>query len=207
MSGDISEQDQEPTIAKNQPKQGDLFVRNTSVLYSMDDDTYYVFNSNGNIVNKVYRYGAYVTLEEVAAYLMAFGDVPPNYATGKYSSPVLSEWGIYLRLNHTEFSGNTEKYPYEPVLPDISGCGGDLQYYEIDIGMQYIDYQVKITVNFPGNRYKKLTATSGASGSNYTRLTYNGITSADGSVTSIYLNNTEGAKFFIGIYNGGLLPL
>ncbi len=80
-------------------------------------------------------------------------------------------------------------------------------YYEIDIGMQYIDYQVKITVNFPGNRYKKLTATAGASGSNYTRLTFNGITSADGSVTSIYLNNTEGAKFFIGIYNGGLLPL
>ena len=39
-----------------------------------------------------------------------------------------------LRLNHSNFTGNTSKYPYEPELPDISGCGGDLQYYEIDIG-------------------------------------------------------------------------
>lgn len=26
------------------------------------------------------------------------------------------------------------RYPYEPELPDISGCGGDITYYEIDIG-------------------------------------------------------------------------
>lgn len=171
MSGDISEQDQEPTIAKNQPKQGDLFVRNTSVLYSMDGDTYYVFDSNGNIVNKVYRYGAYVTLEEVAAYLMAFGDVPPNYATGKYSSPVLSEWGIYLRLNHTEFSGNTEKYPYEPVLPDISGCGGDLQYYEIDIGTTGTDCDPNFIAK-PYNDGKNITR--GAARIVYTRYDENG---------------------------------
>lgn len=37
-------------------------------------------------------------------------------------------------MNHSSFSGNTSKYPYEPELPNISGCGGELYYYEIDIG-------------------------------------------------------------------------
>ena len=171
MSGDLSDQDQKPTVAKNQPKQGMLFVRNTSVLYSMDGDTYYVFDSNGNIVNKVYRYGAYITLEEVAAYLMAFGDVPSNYISGKNASPELSQWGIYLRLNHSEFSGNTEKYPYEPVLPDISGCGGDLQYYEIDIGTTGTDCDP----NYISTVYNNGTSiTRGAARIVYTRYDENG---------------------------------
>jgi hypothetical protein len=39
-----------------------------------------------------------------------------------------------LRLNHSKFTGNTRKYPYEPELPNIDGCGGALYYYEVDIG-------------------------------------------------------------------------
>ena len=63
-----------------------------------------------------------------------FGNVPSNYAEAKDADPSKSPWGEYLRLNHSSFSGNTAKYPYEPELPDISGCGGELYYYEIDIG-------------------------------------------------------------------------
>jgi hypothetical protein len=37
-------------------------------------------------------------------------------------------------VNHTKFSGDTSRYPYEPVLPRISGCGGDLTYWEMDVG-------------------------------------------------------------------------
>lgn len=134
MSGSIEEQDQEPTIAENQPMEDGLYVRNTSALFSSDGNIYYVINSDGEIANKIYKGGAYVTLEEVAAYVFAFGEIPPNYSTSKSTKPTSSPWGEYLRLNHTQFSGSTSKYPYEPELPDISGCGGDLKYYEIDIG-------------------------------------------------------------------------
>ena len=134
MSGDISDQDQEPTIADNQPTSDGMFVRNTSVLFSVNGNTYYVFDQYGKIVDEIYRDGAYVTLEDVAAYVFAFGDIPANYVSSKYTSPTSSDWAEYLRLNHSYFSGDTEKYPYEPVLPNISGCGGTMRYYEIDIG-------------------------------------------------------------------------
>lgn len=134
MSGSIEEQDQAPTIADYQPKENGKFIRNTSAVYSSDKNTYYILDGYGKIVNRVFKGGAYVSLEEVAAYLMAFGEIPPNYTSKKSGSPSNSIWGEYLRLNHSKFSGDTSKYPYEPVLPDISGCGGNLQYYEIDIG-------------------------------------------------------------------------
>ena len=134
MSGSIDEQDQAPTISEYQPKEDGLFIRNTSALYSEDGNVYYVIDAYGNIVNRIYKGGAYVILEEVAAYVFAFGNVPANYTSSKKTKPYESIWGEYLRLNHTEFSGNTSKYPYEPELPDISGCGGSLRYYEIDIG-------------------------------------------------------------------------
>lgn len=134
MSGSVEDQHQEPSISDYRPKQNGLFVRNTSSYYEDGGNTYVVIDAYGNEVTRVYRGGAYVILEEVAAYLFAFGDVPANYVEGKSKSPTTSIWGEYLRLNHSYFSGDTERYPYEPVLPDISGCGGDLKYYEVDIG-------------------------------------------------------------------------
>ena len=134
MSGEIADQDQEPTISSYQPKQDGKFVRNTTSYYSSDGNTYYIVNAYGEIVNHVYKGGAYITLEEVAAYVFAFGDVPANYTSSKDANPSSNKWGEYLRLNHSAFSGSTSKYPYEPELPNISGCGGDLYYYEIDLG-------------------------------------------------------------------------
>ena len=171
MSGSIEDQDQEPTIAKNQPKENGLFVRNTSALYSSDGNIYYVIDAEGNIVNKIYKGGAYVILEEVAAYVFAFGTVPPNYNPNKKTSPSTNPWGKYLRVNNTYFSGNTSKYPYEPKLPNISGCGGELDYYEIDIGTTGTDcdpsYSAVIYNN--GNRI-----TRGAARIVYTRYDKNG---------------------------------
>ena len=134
MSGSIDSQDQKPTLAENRPMLDGLYVRNTSALYSEDGNVYYVVDADGEIVNKIYKGAAYVTLEEVAAYVFAFGNVPANYTSSKNAKPGDSIWGEYLRLNHSSFSGSTTKYPYEPELPDISGCGGSLRYYEIDIG-------------------------------------------------------------------------
>ncbi len=134
MSGTIGDQDQAPTISPYQPMKGGLLVRNTEMLYSEDGNTYFVVNAYGDVVMEIYRGGAYIMLEEVAAYVFAFGEPPANQTSSKKTSPQSSPWGIYLRLNHTSFSGNTDSYPYEPKLPNISGCGGTLNYYEMDIG-------------------------------------------------------------------------
>ena len=134
MSGSIEAQDQAPTVSTYQPMEDGKYVRNTAYLFSADGNTYYVVNAYGEVVNEIYRGGAYVTLEEVAAYVFAFGEPPANHSSSKSTNPTSSPWGIYLRVNHSNFSGSTSKYPYEPELPNISGCGGDLYYYEMDIG-------------------------------------------------------------------------
>lgn len=147
LSGSLEVPDQAPTVSAHQPQLNGSLIRNNEPYY-IDSNTYVVVDAWGNEVLRVYRGGGYITLEEVAAYVYAFGNVPANYVSGKNASPESSIWGEYLRLNHTAFSGDTSRYPYEPVLPDISGCGGDLYYYEIDIGTTGTDcdenYIVKI---------------------------------------------------------------
>ncbi len=133
LSGSSTVPDQAPTLSEYQPKKDGLFVRNSEPYY-LDENTYVVVDAYGNEVMQIYRGGGYITLEEVAAYVYAFGEVPANYVSSKRTDPEDSIWGEYLRLNHSKFTGNTQKYPYEPELPRISGCGGDLQYWEIDVG-------------------------------------------------------------------------
>lgn len=170
MSGSIEEQDQEPSTSSYQPKVGDLFVRNTSSIYSDDMNTYYIVDANGKITNQVYKGGGYVTLEEVAAYVLAFGDVPSNYTSKKSGKPQTSEWSEYLRLNHSYFSGDVSKYPYEPVLPNIRGCGGELYYYELDLGTTGTDCDPKYKAE-PYNNGTKITR--GAARIVYTRYDKN----------------------------------
>ena len=145
-SGYITVPDQAPNISSYRPMRDGKYILNTGNNF-IDSNTYVVYDAYGNEVFRVYRGGGYITLEEVAAYVYAFGDVPANYVSSKNLDPEDSIWGEYLRLNHSRFSGNTSKYPYEPVLPNISGCGGSLYYYEIDIGTTGTDcdpsYQIR----------------------------------------------------------------
>ena len=134
MSGTIADQDQAPTISAYRPTVDGKYVRNNVYLFSEDGNTYYVVDAYGEPAFEIYKGGAYVTLEEVAAYVFAFGEPPANQSYSKNASPSSSPWGEFLRLNNTKFSGSTSKYPYEPELPRISGCGGDLVYFEMDIG-------------------------------------------------------------------------
>ena len=133
LSGATTVPDQAPTLSLIRPTQNGLYIRNNHPYFA-DENTYVVVNYRGQEVFRVYRGGGYITLEEVAAYLYAFGDIPANYTTSKKGNPSTSIWGEYLRCNYSKFSGSTSTYPYEPALPRISGCGGDLNYYEIDIG-------------------------------------------------------------------------
>ena len=133
LSGMLTVPDQAPTLSAYRPMQNGQYILNDQPYFA-DNNTYVVVDAYGQEVFRVYRGGGYITLEEVAAYVYAFGDVPANYVSSKNMEPENSIWGQYLRLNHTRFSGDTDRYPYEPRLPNISGCGGALYYYEIDIG-------------------------------------------------------------------------
>ena len=171
MSGSLTVPDQAPTISSYRPMQGGYYIRNSTTLYADNKNTYIVTDSRGNEVFRVYRGGAYITLEEVAAYVYAFGDIPANYTSSKSTKPTSSIWGIYLRLNHTYFSGDTSRYPYEPVLPNISGCGGVLDYYEMDIGTTGTDCDPSYTAALYNNGSK---ITRGAARIVYARFDANG---------------------------------
>lgn len=135
MSGSLGLVNQAPTIAEDRPTQDGLYVKNSFYGLSESGKTYTVYDKDGNEVFKVYKGGGYETLEEVAAYVFAFGDVPANYVEDRDKELIkTSIWGEHLRLNNSYFSGDVENFPYEPILPGISGCGGDYDYYEIDIG-------------------------------------------------------------------------
>jgi hypothetical protein len=138
MSGSLEVPGQYVVESEYQPMAGDRYIRNTTSYYLDNGSTYVVVDAYGVEVMRIYEGAAYITLEEVAAYMYAFGGsknaIPANYTSAKSTKPSNSPWGIYLRTNHSHFSGDTSRYPYEPVLPDISGCGGELQYWELDIG-------------------------------------------------------------------------
>lgn len=170
MSGNITEQDQKPTLSEYQPKKDGKLIRNSESYYSEDMKEYTIVDSQGNEVMTIYEGGAYITLEEVAAYVLAFNDIPANYTKSKTTKPANSVWGKYLRLNHTNFTGDTKKYPYEPELPNISGCGGDYLYYELDLGTTGNDCDT----NYASKIYNDgKTITRGASRIVYSRCDLN----------------------------------
>jgi len=153
LSGTLGVQDQEPTISSYQPKSDDKFIRNSDYLFSADGNTYYIVDVYGEVVMEIYKGGAYIMLEEVAAYVFAFGEPPANQTSSKDMEPEESKWGKHLRLNNTYFSGDTSRYPYEPVLPNISGCGGNIRYYEMDIGTTGTDCDPSYTAALYNNGY------------------------------------------------------
>lgn len=209
MSGDITPQDQEPDIASNQPKQGNMLIHNTTSDFSNNGNVYTVYNVNGEKEFDIYYGGAYTSLEEVAAYIYAWGEVPVNYDPDKDAEPYNSNWGEYLRVNNTDFSGDTDKYPYEPVLPRIYGCDGDLVYYEIDIGTTGTDCDP----DFPDRIYNDgYTITRGAARIVYSRyyaddtpstmLDNEPITNLDDRYVFYTYNHYNDFQEYLNYYNG-----
>lgn len=91
----------------------------------------YFTNSLNNKSRPIWYCGAYVTHDDVAAYLLAFGKVPANsdYIPSKQEERrgSVDKWGEYARLNKTYFENDIKKFSYEPKLP-----GG--RYIETDYG-------------------------------------------------------------------------
>ncbi len=201
ISGSIQKQDQRPTLSNYRPTENGKYLRNTSANYSADGTEYYVLDAYGQVTNTIYKDAGYVALEDVAAYVFAFSDVPANYVEGKNVNPQSTVWGKYLRLNHSQFSGDTERYPYEPVLPRISGCGGDLQYYEIDIGTTGTDCDPAYAVKEYNNG---MSITRGAARIVYTRYyarTYEDIDADERYVFYTY-NHYNDFQEYLNYYGG-----
>ncbi len=200
LSGCETVPNQAPVVANYRPKQSGAYIKN-SEAYFIDKNTYVVVNSYGYEVFRVYRGGGYITLEEVAAYLMAFGEVPANYVSKKSTKPTSSIWKQYLRVNNTKFSGSTTKYPYEPELPRISGCGGDLQYYEIDIGTTGTDCDPSYPVRTYNNG---VTIERGAARIVYSRYDKNGnnIIEMDEKYVFYTYNHYNDFQEYLNYYNG-----
>ena len=140
------------SCADNQPSYPYGLKRNSNASFIEDGKGYQIYNVEGEVETTVYYGGAYITLEEVAAYVYAFGELPANYIEEKSGNPKTSIWGEYLRLNYSRFNGRPNSY--EPELPDITGCGGDTAYYEIDIGTTgtYTTPQYTPTIYNDGNK-------------------------------------------------------
>lgn len=134
MSGELTPSSGAPTVSSYQKESEGKLIHNNLASYSNDKLTYYVYDSYGKKVQEIYKNGAYISLEEVAAYIYAFGDIPVNYTSDTKTSPSSSLWGKYLRVNHSKFYGSEKYWDKEPGLPRIDGRSGDLQYYEVDIG-------------------------------------------------------------------------
>ena len=206
LSGMLIVPDQYAVASGYQPvgEDGSL-LRNTANCYLDDGNTYVVVDAWGREALRVYKGAAYITLEEIAAYMYAFGgsndNLPANYNSKKVSKVGGSPWGEHLRGNHSYFSGNTSKYPYEPVLPDISGCGGALQYYELDIGTTGTDtgngYAVKIYND-------GTTITRGAARLVYTRTdkNRNGIYEIDEVYVFYTANHYNDFREYLNYYGG-----
>lgn len=133
VSGDINVGGYLP--GTNGVKENNSYLRaNTGTYILNTDGSYlgYIPNTTSNYRILFYK-GAYVSLDDVAAYLLAFGELPSNsnYGTKDYQrSECLDTWGIYGRINKQHFSGDTEKFPYEPLLPNVNS----IYYVETDFG-------------------------------------------------------------------------
>jgi len=158
MSGSIEDQDQAPSMESNRPMSGSNYIKNTTNDYIVNTDGenvgYNILDVSGNVVDTIYLGGAYATLEEVAAYVYAFGEITANHISSKYAETIAStDWGKYCRGNFSYFSCDTVKYPDEPDLPDNYGGSignNNKKYYEMDIGTTGTDSDEK---NYPAAVY------------------------------------------------------
>ena len=136
MSGDIADQDYLAPTGKVMTNGS--AVRCTTSIYILDPQGNYIGYIPNNIdgENRVIWYGgAYISFNDVAAYLYAFGEVPANSNYDKGTSgrkQAIAAWGKYGRVNIGEFYANTSKYPFQPEMKRENSQ----KYTETDFGTQ-----------------------------------------------------------------------
>ncbi len=124
----------------------------------------YTINNLEGKVKKIYFGAGYVALEDVAAYLFAFGQGPANYSSsksGSAQSSIIDTWGEYGRVNDAYYSSDVTEYLYEPSLPHTDN-GGErgpdmYDYYELDFGYTMTPWGYGVQSNVPYNDGNRIT--------------------------------------------------
>ena len=137
ISGSIEKHNEVPksnTIFDNRES---LRFTNASYHYDSNDKALaYDINTKDGVYKTIYYNAGYITLEEVAAYTLAFGEVPANYYDKDNKALAIAKWKQFGRINISTFSNNKTKYPHEPELPVADSKGRFYKYTETDIGLQ-----------------------------------------------------------------------
>lgn len=121
-SGDLGPLPYIPPKAEYQPKFGDTYIRNTDYQYTDNGNGYLVYDGNGNVIKTIYKGGAYITPDDVCAYVMAFGDKPSNYTSKKSGvSPSKELWAnISVSTSAATPIPIPMKYISQPVTTTIT---------------------------------------------------------------------------------------
>ena len=109
-------------------------------------------DSNDSII---FRGAAYISMDEVSAYLWAFNEIPANWIPSKSKSgqrQAIDNWGNFGRVNNGFFSGDPNRFPFQPIL---TGSGTDFNYRETDFGTDgdFLFYDVGGHPNVPQTPY------------------------------------------------------
>lgn len=138
LSGEYIQEDGSLPSNKNNPHdENGTFYRLANAQFDID--------SNGNRLSytvnvlkgenyKIYSSGMYVSMNDVAAYLFAFNNIPKNYVENKNDKDgAISKYGEFARLNFSRYSGpSSSRYQYEPYLEGQKEK--TLFYKEVDYG-------------------------------------------------------------------------
>ena len=121
-----------------------------------------------------YKCGIYVSMNDVAAYLFAFNELPINHLAGaNLKSEAVEQWGEFGRVNFNKYSGpSATRYQYEPYLKGQDDKS--LYYREIDFGANigsnhYFSYKQKYNSNNGRGPFRLLLANSYDSSYTYSK--------------------------------------
>lgn len=114
--------------------------RSNTLNYLINEDTNekeaYIFYSLDGSFNYIYKSGAYWTINDTAAYLLAFGNCPINQDYDKYEAQMslsTDTWYRYGRVNRGFYDGPVkDKYAYESWFVGMEDK--DIYYTETDFG-------------------------------------------------------------------------
>lgn len=117
QSGSNKKTDYIPSSATSNPQneQG-IYYRVSTMNYGNNGNSFRINTLDGTEGPVIYKDAAYTNIEDVAAYVVAFGDVPPNMQYLKnQGSSAINNWGTNGRVNYTYYSNDnsTGNYMYE----------------------------------------------------------------------------------------------
>jgi hypothetical protein len=138
MCGEIINEDGSLKDNSNCPKdENGVYYKNALARFEVDQNgnrLSYTINTLDGEDYKIYRYGIYTSMNDVAAYLFAFNELPANYIPGASLKNIAYErFGELGRVNFNKYSGpSASKYQYEPYLKGQEDKS--LFYRETDFG-------------------------------------------------------------------------